>query len=82
VAQSSFTLASPAVVLRSSLGPSNRALEELPSIFGDPLLSSAALDRLLDDAHVVVLEGDSYRNPPPDKRQAKRIARRSKETAP
>jgi DNA replication protein DnaC len=66
----------------SILITSNRALEELPSIFGDPLLSSAAMDRLLDDAHAVVLEGDSYRNPPPDKRQAKRNARRSKETAP
>lgn len=66
----------------SILVTSNRALEELPSIFGDPLLSSAAMDRLLDDAHVLVLEGDSYRNPPPDKRQAKRGTRRSKETAP
>jgi DNA replication protein DnaC len=66
----------------SILLTSNRALEELPAIFGDPLLSSAAMDRLLDDAHVLVLEGDSYRNPPPDKRQAKRNARHSKETAP
>jgi DNA replication protein DnaC len=60
---------------------SNRALDEMPSIFGDPLLSSAAMDRLLDDAQVLVLEGDSYRNPPPDKRQARRRDRRSKEAA-
>jgi DNA replication protein DnaC len=66
----------------SLLITSNRALEELPSVFGDPLLASAAMDRLLDDAHVLVLEGDSYRNPPPDKRQAKRNARRSKEVTP
>lgn len=66
----------------SILITSNRALEELPSVFGDPLLASAAMDRLLDDAHVLVLEGDSYRNPPPDKRQAKRNARRSKEATP
>lgn len=66
----------------SILITSNRALEELPSVFGDPLLASAAMDRLLDDAHVLVLEGDSYRNPPPDKRQAKRNARRSKEVTP
>ncbi len=65
----------------STVITSNRALEELPSIFGDPLLSSAAMDRLLDDAHVIVIEGDSYRNPPPDKRPAKSKGRRQKETA-
>ncbi len=60
---------------------SNRALGELPSIFGDPLLSSAAMDRLLDDAHVIVIEGDSYRNPPPNKRSAKRKHSRRKDKA-
>lgn len=64
----------------ATLITSNRALEELPSIFGDPLLSSAAMDRLLDDAHVIVIDGDSYRNPPPNKRQAKKSACRDKET--
>jgi len=59
----------------STIVTSNRALDELPAIFGDPLLSSAAMDRLLDDAHVIVIEGDSYRNPPPQKRQAKHKAR-------
>lgn len=59
----------------STLITSNRAIEELPTIFGDPLLSSAAMDRLLDDAHVIVIEGDSFRNPPPQKRQAKKVAR-------
>lgn len=33
-------------------------------LFGDPLLASAAMDRLLHHAEVVVLEGNSYRNPP------------------
>ena len=60
---------------------SNRALAELPGMFGDPLLSSAAMDRLLDDAHVLVLEGSSYRNPPPDKRRARRGRRRTEEAA-
>ena len=60
---------------------SNRDLEELPSIFGDPLLASAAMDRLLDDASIVVIEGDSYRNPPPSKRQAKRKPQRRKDKA-
>ena len=49
----------PATVLTS-----NRAVEELPALFGDPLLASAAMDRLLHGAHVVTLDGDSYRNPP------------------
>lgn len=43
---------------------SNRAIEEWPPLFGDALLASAAMDRLLEGAHVVVLEGASYRNPP------------------
>jgi len=44
---------------------SNRAIEEWPALFGDALLASAAMDRLLHHAHVIPLEGDSYRNPPP-----------------
>jgi DNA replication protein DnaC len=48
---------------------SNRDVDELGSLFGDPLLASAAMDRLLHDAHVLVFEGDSYRNPPPARRR-------------
>lgn len=48
---------------------SNRDVQELGSLFGDPLLASAAMDRLLHDAHVLVFEGDSYRNPPPARRR-------------
>jgi hypothetical protein len=44
---------------------SNRAIEEWPALFGDALLASAAMDRLLHHAHVIAIEGDSYRNPPP-----------------
>ncbi len=62
----------------STVITSNRAMEELPSIFGDALLASAAMDRLLDEANVIVIEGDSYRNPPPQK-QAKKRARHTKE---
>lgn len=43
---------------------SNRALEEWYPLFRDDLMGSAAMDRLLHHAHVVTLEGDSYRNPP------------------
>lgn len=44
---------------------SNRAIEEWPALFGDVLLASAAMDRLLHHAHILAIEGDSYRNPPP-----------------
>jgi DNA replication protein DnaC len=43
---------------------SNRALDEWYPLFLDDLMASAAMDRLLHHAHVVVLEGDSFRNPP------------------
>lgn len=43
---------------------SNRALEEWYPLFPDDLMASAAMDRLLHHAHVVVMEGNSYRNPP------------------
>jgi DNA replication protein DnaC len=40
---------------------SNRAFSEWPEVLGEPLLASAALDRLAHDAHQVALTGDSYR---------------------
>jgi DNA replication protein DnaC len=40
---------------------SNRAPEEWPDLFGDPLLASAGLDRLNHSAHVVVITGASFR---------------------
>ncbi len=42
---------------------SNRDVEEWPPLFGDQLLASAAMDRLLHHAHVITIEGESYRNP-------------------
>ena len=42
---------------------SNRDASELAELFGDPLLASAAMDRLLHDAHVLRLTGDTFRNP-------------------
>ncbi|MFN0250526.1 MAG: IS21-like element helper ATPase IstB [Kofleriaceae bacterium] len=43
---------------------SNRAIEEWYPLFLDELMASAAMDRLLHHAHIVVMEGHSYRNPP------------------
>lgn len=39
---------------------SNRAFAEWPELFGEPLLASAALDRLAHDAHQIVITGESY----------------------
>jgi DNA replication protein DnaC len=52
---------------------SNRAMEEWGSLFGDALLASSALDRLVHHVHVIVMDGISYRNPPKDhdQREAK-----------
>jgi len=59
---------------------SNRAVDELPALFGDALLASAAMDRLLHGAHVLVLDGDSYRNPPPDRTRKTHGRQAQKET--
>ena len=40
---------------------SNRAIEEWHPLFVDELLASAAMDRVLHHAHVVVIEGQSFR---------------------
>jgi DNA replication protein DnaC len=53
----------------STIFTSNRAIEEWPVLFGNPLLASAAMDRLLHHSHVIVIEGDSFRNPPPNRRR-------------
>ena len=42
---------------------SNRDIDELTRLLPDPLLASAAMDRLLHHSHVLRLEGDTYRNP-------------------
>lgn len=46
----------------SILITSNRAPNEWPDLFLDPLLASAGLDRLLDRAEVVVIRGPSFRS--------------------
>jgi DNA replication protein DnaC len=46
---------------RSILLTSNRAPEEWGEVFGNPLLASAALDRLTHHAHILTITGMSYR---------------------
>lgn len=48
----------------SMIVTSNRSIEEWYPLFLDDLMASAAMDRLLHHAHVVVMQGASYRNPP------------------
>lgn len=55
----------------SMIVTSNRALEEWYPLFLDDLMGSAAMDRLLHHSHVVVMKGDSYRNPPSTRRSRK-----------
>jgi DNA replication protein DnaC len=40
---------------------SNRTVEEWPDLFGDTLLASAALDRLVHHAHIITITGKSFR---------------------
>ena len=40
---------------------SNRDVTEWPEVFSDPVLASAALDRIFDRAEIVVFKGKSYR---------------------
>jgi len=46
---------------RPILLTSNRAPDEWAEVFGNPLLASAALDRLTHHAHILTLTGKSYR---------------------
>ncbi|WP_228557737.1 ATP-binding protein [Myxococcus sp. AB056] len=54
---------------RSTVITSNRSIEELPPLFGAPLMASAAMDRLLHHSHVLVIEGDSFSKPSPSLRR-------------
>jgi hypothetical protein len=40
---------------------SNRSVGEWGAVFGDPVVATAILDRLLHHSHVITIRGDSYR---------------------
>ena len=40
---------------------SNRSVGEWVAVFGDPVVATAILDRLLHHSQVVTIRGDSYR---------------------
>ncbi len=45
----------------STLVTSNRTVDELYPLFGDPLLASAAMDRLLHHSQIIEIDGKSFR---------------------
>ncbi|WP_337786144.1 ATP-binding protein [Ramlibacter lithotrophicus] len=45
----------------SMLVTSNRSVSEWGGVFGDPVVATAILDRLLHHSHVITIRGDSYR---------------------
>jgi len=60
---------------RSIVMTSNRAPEEWSEAFGNPLLASAALDRLTHHSHLIEINGSSYRQ---KQRQAKPASKAKK----
>jgi DNA replication protein DnaC len=56
-----FQLVSRRYERGSLLVTSNRAAGEWGSVFGDPVVATAILDRLLHHSHVITIRGDSYR---------------------
>ena len=56
-----FQLVSRRYERGSLLVTSNRPVGEWGTVFGDPVIATAILDRLLHHSHVVTIRGDSYR---------------------
>src|SRR5437667_4927251 len=56
-----FQLVSRRYERGSLLITSNRAVAEWGTVFGDPVVATAILDRLLHHSHVVTIRGESYR---------------------
>jgi len=56
-----FQLVSRRYERGSLLVTSNRAVGEWGTVFGDPVVATAILDRLLHHSHVITIRGDSYR---------------------
>src|SRR3546814_6181889 len=56
-----FQLVSRRYERGSMLVTSNRSVGEWGSVFGDAVVATAILDRLLHHSHVITIRGDSYR---------------------
>lgn len=57
----SFQLVSRRYERGSMLITSNRSVGDWGTVFGDPVVATAILDRLLHHSHVITIRGDSYR---------------------
>ena len=56
-----FQLVSRRYERGAMLVTSNRSVGEWGAVFGDPVVATAILDRLLHHSHVITIRGDSYR---------------------
>src|SRR5215207_2075025 len=56
-----FQLVSRRYETRAMLITSNRNISEWGTVFGDAIVATAILDRLLHHSHVITIRGDSYR---------------------
>ena len=56
-----FQLVSRRYEKGSTVITSNRAVSEWGDVFGDPVVATAILDRLLHHSHIVTIRGESYR---------------------
>ena len=56
-----FTLLAERYERGSVLITSNRSIGEWGAVFGDAVVATAILDRLLHHSHVITIRGDSYR---------------------
>lgn len=63
----------------STIVTTNRAFGEWPELFDQPLLASAAIDRLADGATQLVITGDSYRAKGPRARAARQASAPTRE---
>lgn len=61
VAEEVFDLFDRRAQTNSLILTSNRDIEEWPQVFAEPILATAAIDRLFDNSHICTFEGKSYR---------------------
>lgn len=66
----------------STIITSNRDVEEWIPLFDDPLLAQSAIDRVSNNAHKIIMEGESYRKRlgPNARKKASKKTKRSKRT--
>lgn len=60
-AESLYAIVDTRYGVKSMILTSNRAMTDWTSIFPDPVMANAILDRLAHNAHQIVIKGESYR---------------------